>query len=218
MPVALLAVAGAALLSGCGAARQDAHEPDATFPVSVLHASFPALQPVGGSSRLVLVVRNIGTATIPNLAVTVNGFNYYDTQPGLADATRPAFIVDHGPGPVSSLPVQGTGAYSEGGDVTVYTNTWASGPLPSGHTSVFVWTVTPVQAGRHTITWTVAAGLNGKAKARLANGAVPTGGFAEFTALTPPPTHVDPNTGQVVSGPAPNAPGAAARNYQRAAG
>ncbi len=216
MPVALIAVAGAAVLSGCGAARQDAHEPNGTFPVSVLHASFPGAQTLGGSSRLVLVIRNAGTQTIPNLAVTVNGFNYYDTQPGLADPQRPAFIIDHGPGPISRLPVQGTGAFSEGGYVTAYTNTWASGPLPSGRTAAFVWTVTPVQAGIHTLRWTVAAGLNGKAKARLPSGAVPTGRFVVLTAMTPPSTHVDPNTGLVVSGPAPNAPGAAVRDYQRA--
>ena len=70
MPVALLAVAVAAVLSGCGAARQDAHEPNATFPVSVLHASFPAVQTLGSSTRLVLVIRNTGSATIPSTSPT----------------------------------------------------------------------------------------------------------------------------------------------------
>ena len=213
----MLAVAGAAVLAGCGGGtRQDAHEPDATFPVAVLHASFTKVQSVGGTGRLVLTIRNTGTQTIPNLAVTVEGLNYRSTQPGLADPERPLFVIDHGPGPVSQVPVQGTGALSEGGDITVYTNTWASGPLASGRTSTFVWVVTPVLAGRHQVTWTVAAGLNGKAKARLSDGSVPTGHFVVYTVATPAPTHVDPTTGQVVAGPAPNATGVAARNYQRA--
>ena len=214
--MALLALGVAPVLSGCGSERQDAHEPSGDFPVAVLRASFPAVQPIGGNSELVLSVRNTGTQTIPNLAITVNGFNYYDPQPNLADHERPVWIVNNGPGPVPRLPVQGTGEYSEGGYVTAATNTWASGPLAAGRTSTFVWAVTPVKAGLHTLTWTVSAGLFGKAKARLATGAVPAGRFIVFTAATPPATHVDPRTGKVVSGPPPNAVGSAARNYQRA--
>ena len=216
-PVALVALAGAVSLAGCGGgARQDANETSGTFPVAIVRASFPTVQSIGGKSRLVLLVRNTGTQTIPNLAITVNGLTYRSTQPGLADPVRPTFIINNGPGLYSRVPVQGTGAYNEGGYITAYVNTWASGPLAAGHTASFVWAVTPVQAGLHHITYTVAAGLNGKAKAQLANGAVPTGHFVVFTASTPPPTHVDPNTGQVVAGPAPNAVGVAAKNYQRA--
>jgi len=202
VPVALLAVAGTVTLAGCGAARQDADEPDATFAVSVPHASFPARQSLGGNDELRLVIRNVGHATIPDLAVTVDGLSARDTEPGLASAQRPVWIVNNGPGPVSPLPVQGTGEYSEGGDVTAYTNTWASGPLRSGASATFSWVVTPVKVGSYSVDWTVAAGLNGKAKARLAGGQLPTGRFAVDVASAPAQTHVDSNTGQVVSGPA----------------
>jgi len=196
----------------------DAHEPSGNFPVSVDHASFPALQSLGSTTRLVLTVRNTGSQTIPNLAITVNGLSYRNPQPGLADPQRPVFIINNGPGLVSRIPVPGTGVLSEGGYVTAFTNTWASGPLPSGHSVNFTWAVTPILAGRHEVSWTVAAGLNGKAKARTASGSVPTGHFVVFTTMIPPATHVDPTTGQVVSGPAPNATGVAASNYRRAVG
>jgi len=213
----LLALAGAAVLAGCGGgARQDANEPSGTFPVAVDHASFPAVQSLGSTTRLVLRIRNAGSQTIPNLAVTVDGLSYRSTQPDLADPQRPLFIINNGPGLIARQPVLGTGKFSEGGYITAYTNTWASGPLASGHAVNFIWAVTPVQAGLHKITWTVAAGLNGKAKASTATGAIPTGHFVVLTAATPPPTHVDPVTGQVVAGPAPNAKGVAAANYQRA--
>ena len=45
---------------------------------------------------------------------------------------------------------------------------------------------------------------------------IPRGQFTVLTAQMPPTTHVDPVTGQVVAGPAPNAKGVAARNFQRA--
>jgi hypothetical protein len=108
-PVAVLALAGV-VLAGCGGGeRQDAHEPSGTFPVAVDVATFPSLQSVGSTTRLVLRIRNAGSQTVPNLAVTVNGLSYRNPQPDLADPTRPLFIVDNGPGPVSRVPVQGTG-------------------------------------------------------------------------------------------------------------
>jgi hypothetical protein len=213
----VLALAGVVMLAGCGGGeRQDAHEPSGTFPVAVDQATFPPVQALGSTTHLVLTVRNTGSQTIPNLAVTVDGLNYRNPQPGLSDPTRPLFIVDNGPGLQPKTPVAGTGRLSEGGYVTAYTNTWASGPLAAGKSVNFTWAVTPVLAGRHTVTWTVAAGLNGKAQARTAGGAVPAGHFVVLTTRVPTPTHVDPATGQVVAGPAPNAKGVAATNYLRA--
>ena len=52
-----------------------------------------------------------------------------------------------------------------GGAVTAYSNTWALGALAPGKTATFVWRVTAVKPGVHTVAWEVAAGLNGKAKA-----------------------------------------------------
>ena len=110
-----------------------------------------------------VVVRNDSGKTIPNVAVTVTsdddakggaGFTTRSTAADLADPTRPLWIVDEGP---------------RGGD-TAYVSTWALGPLPAGRTKTFEWHVTPVVAGTHMLRWHVAAGLNGKAVARTANG------------------------------------------------
>src|ERR1700733_5859076 len=62
----------ALLLSACGGgARQDASEPSGNFPVVVTTASFPASQRLSGHSHFVLAIRNTGSKTIPNIAVTI---------------------------------------------------------------------------------------------------------------------------------------------------
>jgi hypothetical protein len=57
-------------------------------------------------------------------------------------------------------------------------NTWACGRLRRGDERTFVWKVTAVKAGPYKLSWRVAAGLNGKAKAVAAGGgAAPSGTF-----------------------------------------
>ena len=63
-----------------------------------------------------------------------------------------------------------------------------------------------MKPGLHTVHFTVAAGLAGKARAQLADGALPTGHFTVDVAPQPPANHVDPETGQIVGGAYPLAP------------
>jgi hypothetical protein len=61
-------------LAGCGSqARQDAHEPTGDFTVDVPVATFPSSQRLAEHTHLVIAVRNTGTKTIPNIAVTILG-------------------------------------------------------------------------------------------------------------------------------------------------
>ena len=64
-------------------------------------------------------------------------------------------------------------------------NTWALGALAPGKTRTFIWHVVPVKAGAHTVHYSVAAGLAGKAKARLTSGAPAAGQFAVNIAPAP---------------------------------
>ena len=178
-------VAGAAALAvaGCGGGtRQDADEPSGTFQVDVVNASFPTKQHLAKSERFVIAVRNTGHEAVPNVAVTVNSFASRSEQPGLADPSRAVWIVDTAPA---------------GGD-TAYTNTWALGRLAPGQTRRFVWRVTAVQAGTHTVKWAVAAGLNGKAKATLSGNRAPAGSVTVDVSDKPAQARVDPETGKVV--------------------
>jgi hypothetical protein len=199
-------VLGGVLLAGCGAARQDAHEPKGTFALRVLSASFPSHQAIAKISRLTLRIRNTGAHTIPNLAVSLDSFAYTDAAPDLASSQRPVWIVDQGPGAIPKQAVQSAAVSPPGSGQTAYVNTWALGPLAAGRTQTFSWHVTPVKAGTHTVHYTVAAGLNGKAKASIAGGGTPVGKFTVQIAPVPPKTHVDPATGQVVPGPLPVGP------------
>ena len=169
-------------LAACGGQAQDAKEPSGTFRVSVVRASFPTKQHLAQSQRMVLSVKNTGRRAIPNLAVTVDSFAAKSSQPDLADSSRPNWVVDKSP---------------VGGD-TAYVNTWALGRLRPGQVRRFVWNVTAVKPGTHTVKWRVAAGLNGKAQARAAGDRVPQGQFTVDVSDTPAQSRVDPATGQII--------------------
>ena len=74
-----------------------------------------------------------------------------------------------------------------------------SRPLPAGQTRSFVWRVTPVVAGSHTVRYRVAAGLNGRARAQTPSGDDPSGVFRVMVSRTPAQATVDPKTGDVVT-------------------
>jgi hypothetical protein len=199
-------------LSACGGGqRQDVHEPRGKFTVAVSTASFPTSQQISGHSHLVIAVRNTGAKTIPDVAVTIcnvtcaypapkgegssaQAFAADIDQSYAANPSRPNWIVDRGPGKCGYSCQNG----GQGAGVTAYSNTWALGKLAPGHTARFDWAVTAVAPGKHTVAWEVAAGLNGKARAVLANGSQPNGTFAVHISTAPPQTYVN-NNGQIVN-------------------
>jgi hypothetical protein len=172
-------------LAGCGGARQDVNEPSGNFPVSIVTASFPSAQTLARTADMKIAVRNEGTRPVPDVAVTVNSFDYVSPQQGLADPSRPIWIIDQGP---------------VGGE-SAYVNTWTLGVLAPGQMRTFSWRVTPVLAGMHRIDFRIAAGLNGKAKAQLVGGGIPRGSFTVQVADVPSQATVDPSTGRVVRHP-----------------
>lgn len=204
-------VAGAAslalLAAGCGEAARDTSEPKGTYAVEVVRSSFPRKQAVARDTRLELVVRNAGVRTVPNVAVTIDSFYYRSDYPRLAVNKRPVWIVNTGPGAVAKPPVESEEINPPGGGETVFVNTWALGPLAAGRRARFVWHVTPVKSGRHTIHYAVAAGLDGKSVARLPAGGRPAGALVAQVAPLPPRTHVNPETGEIAPGRNPVAAG-----------
>jgi hypothetical protein len=177
------AIGAALATAGCGGGeRQDAGEPSGTFQVAIVRASFPARQHLAKPEQFVIAVRNTGSRGVPDLAITLDSFASRSQQAGLADPGRAVWIIEDGP---------------RGGD-TAYTNTWALGRLAPGQTRRFVWKVTAVQPGTHTVKWQVAAGLNGKAKATLAGNRAPSGSITVDVSDRPAQSRVDPETGEVV--------------------
>jgi hypothetical protein len=176
--VAALAVLGVAACGG--GTRQDAAEKAATYRVAIVRSSFPARQRLARPARLVVEVRNTGTATMPNVAVTVDAFSARSDRAGLADAERPVWIIDRAPG----------------GSTTAYTNTWALGPLQPGETRTFEWRLVAAHAGTYTIGYRVSPGLNGKARPI---GNHTRGRFHVTISDKPVPARVDDN-GNVVRG------------------
>jgi hypothetical protein len=202
--LAACGVALGALASGCGsAAQRDAHEAKATYTVEVVGARFPSKQAIARDAKLALIVRNAGAQTIPNVAVTIDSFYYASSYPKLSSNKRPVWIVNTGPGVVPKRLVYTNEVNPPGGGETAFVNTWALGALAPHASRRFVWRVTPVKAGLHTVHYTVSAGLDGRALARLPGGGLASGRFVAHVAPAPPATHVNPETGRVVPGPNP---------------
>ncbi len=194
----------AVLVSGCGVSERDAREVARIYPVEVLAVRFPAKQAIAHDTRFTLVVRNAGSRTMPNVAVTLDSFYYMSNYPKLAVRKRPVWIVNTGPGAhATNPPVKTEEIDPPGGGETAFVNTWALGALAPHTSRAFVWLVTPVKPGIHTVHYTVAAGLDGKAQARLASGGLATGSLTASIAPKPPATHVNPETGAIVPGPYP---------------
>ncbi|HXC45765.1 MAG TPA: hypothetical protein VNU24_04105 [Solirubrobacteraceae bacterium] len=194
---ALLAV----LVSGCGSSTRNAREVARIYPVEVLAARFPAKQAIASDTRFTLVVRNAGSRTLPNVAVTLDSFYYTSDYPKLSVRKRPVWIVNTGPGAhATNPPVKTAEIDPPGGGETAFVNTWALGALAPHASRAFVWLVTPVKAGTHTVHYSVAAGLDGKAQARLAGGGLATGSLTASIAPKPPATHVNAQTGAIQSG------------------
>jgi hypothetical protein len=187
------------MLAACGSQpRQDESEPKGNFKVEVTRASFPSQQKLAKRSDLVIVVRNSGNKEIPNLAVTLNGFDKRVDNPDLADPNRPLFVVNGRPQSIGGFP-EAKDAAPSGGE-TALVNTWALGKVKAGDEKTFKWTVTAVKAGSFHISYKVAAGLQGKAKAVGPDGAQPTGAFSGSVSDTPPQSRVADDGHTVVNG------------------
>jgi hypothetical protein len=202
-----LALASVALMSACGGGtRQDANETARSYDMQIVRASFPAKQSIARPTTLELQVRNTGSLTVPDVAITLDSLQYTEKFPELATNKRPIWAIERGPGAIAKTPVESQEVSQPGSGQTAYVNTWALGPVRSGQTRTFRWQVVPVKPGAHTVNFYVAAGLGGRAKAQLSSGGAVRGQFAVNIAPAPPSTHVDPATGRVVSGVAPALP------------
>jgi hypothetical protein len=178
-------------MAGCGGQRQDANEPSGNFPVEITAASFPPAQRLSKDVQMRITVRNAGSRTMPVVAVTITktgggteaaAFGSTSQQSGMASTSRPNWIVDKGP---------------VGGD-SAYSNTWTGGALKPGKSKTFVWLVSPIKAGTYGLSYRVAAGLSGKAKAVLQGGGIPHGTFAVSVSGKPAQATVD-DAGNVVT-------------------
>ena len=186
-------------LGACGGGeRQDENEPEGRFQVEVVEAKFPEEQKLAKRSELVIMVRNTGDTTVPNIAVTVDGFDVKVDDRDLADPSRPVFVINGVPRQIGGF-AEAKDAAPEGGE-TAYVNTWALGPLPAGEEETFRWSVTAVRPGPFRIEYRVAAGLDGKAKAVDADGTAPDGLFVGEIDDTPPDSRVAEDGVTVVEG------------------
>ncbi len=148
----------------------------ATYPVEILAARFPAKQAIARDERFTLIVRNAGARTIPNMAVTLDSFYYTSTYPKLSVQEAAGLDREHRAREGRHQPTSpDRGSQSARRRRNGLRQHLGLGALAPHASRFFIWHVTPVKAGVHTVHYTVAAGLDGKALARLAGGGLATG-------------------------------------------
>jgi hypothetical protein len=185
-------------LGGCGGTKtQDENEPEGNFPLEVVNASFPGDQKLAKRSDLRITVRNAGSETVPNVAVTVDGLTERRDNPDLADPERPIFVINGVQTDIGGLPEAKEAAPR--GCETAYVNTWACGPLRPGRERTFHWSVTAVEARDYKVSYRVAAGLDGKARAIPSSGRL-TGTFAGKVSDEAPDTRVADDGKTIIRG------------------
>jgi hypothetical protein len=188
----------------------------ARFPVKVTTASFPASQRLAQPTKLVIAVRNAGHRALPDVAVSICNTSCAPSSkggvgtaaaafgqdvsggPGVANPTRPVWIIDRGPG-ACAAPCDNPGGES-GSSVTASSNTWSLGRLAPGRTARFQWSVTAAAAGHHVVAWQIAGDLTGDARATLDTGGPARGRFTVDVLRRPLATRVKPN-GSLVTSP-----------------
>lgn len=181
------AVVALAALGGCGGGeRQDAAEAGGTYKVAIERASFPKRQAVAQQAAMRIVVRNEGTRTLRQVAVSVDSLDTQLDQSDLGDRTRPVWVVDRGP---------------KDGD-TAYVGTWTARDVRPGDAKTFSWDLTAVRPGIYDVRYRVSAGLTGKARAVLADGGgAPDGRFRVTISDAPDQVTIGPDGEIVREGP-----------------
>lgn len=186
---------------GCGGGeRQDANEDEASYEVTVVDAKFPQRQRLAEKSELEITVRNDADETIPDIAVTLKGLGRGADSPQIQDASRPVFLID---GEQTEI-----GGYKEiklaapEGGQTSLVDTWALGKLKPGATKTFRWRLTAIEPGPYELTYAVAAGLGGKARAVGPGDAQPRGSFKGTISAAAPISRIAAD-GRTVVTPAP---------------
>lgn len=206
MTAAALAVALAMSIAACGGdSSSDANEAAGRYPVKVTSAEFPTSQNLGQTSLMRLGIRNVGSKTIPTLIVNISiagkegqtstlPFTIHDPQPGLAQPDRPVWVL-------SARYPRFAGSSEPAGAEASNQKTYDFGPLKPGATANLVWKLSAVKSGRHTLLYSIDAGLSGTAKAETAGGVKPGGSFTVRISTTPYGTEVT-DSGEVVMVPA----------------
>ena len=178
-------------MAGCGGGSTTTTSSDnggqgsGVYRVEVPVATFPAVQHIDSGAVMRIDVRNIGDRPLPNLTATITtdnantsapAFATRDDQPGLAEPSRPFWIID-------LPPVDGASALA---------NSWTLGSVAPGETKSFIWQVHPIRSGARAVRWRIAPAFNG-GSAQLADGSAPTGRFPVVVRGIAPSATIEPN-------------------------
>ena len=193
------ALLGVLALGACGGGeKQDANEPEGDFKVEIVKASFPSEQSLAQRSNLVITVRNAeARRTVPAIAATIQGFDERVDNADESDPSRPVFVINGRQKEIGTYP-EAKEAAPRG--ETAYNGTWTLGRLRPGQQKTFRWNVTAVRPGSYRLSYEIAAGLDGKARAVSAGGRPLKGLFSGEVESEAPDTRVGEDGRTIVKG------------------
>lgn len=141
----LLALGGL-LAAGCGG-DSSPQGTAAAVKLEVARWVFPKRQPLGTPVTMKIVIRNVDTRDVKQLAVTIGGLREPVTQQNSDGRTRPVWIVNEG----------------ERDDATPYdtltTSTYDLGTLAAGQSKTFEMPLTPLRRGEHEVSYKIGDGV-----------------------------------------------------------
>lgn len=145
------------LAAGCGGDSSSTGT-SAAVKLEVSRWAFPKRQPLGRPVTMKIVIRNVDTRDVEQLAVTIGGLRKIVKQQGADSRTRPVWIANKG----------------ERDDATPYealtTSTYDLGTLAAGRSTTFEMQMTPLRRGEHEVSYAIGDGVVVGTPAEAADG------------------------------------------------
>jgi len=142
-------------LAACGDDQQA--KKTETVKLELVGASFAPLQKLAKEETMRITVRNPTSKTIEQVTATVSpgdtagtgsGFDTRSADPGVADPSRPIWVVDEAPK----------------NGVTADPAVTRLGPIAAGKSASFTWKLMPVRPGTYKLRWTVGGNLTNQVR------------------------------------------------------
>lgn len=155
--LAVLVALSGLLAAGCGG-EPSAGGATSPMKVEVERWVFPKRQPLGTPVTMKIVIRNVDTRDMRQLAVTVGGLRLPVNQERAEIRTRPVWIVNE----------------SLRGDQTPYdtltSSTFDLGRLAAGESKTFALPLTPLRRGEHQVNYQIDDGVVSRTPVETADG------------------------------------------------
>ena len=179
-----------AILAGCGGGSPPGRRrTERHLPRRGRQRELPRAAGGRAAERRWYSVRNTGTQTVPNVAVTSTPSTTRATIPELASNKRPIWVIERGPGAIADPPGRERGSQPARRRPDGLRQHLGARPARARAHAHVRLARGAGEGRRYTVHYTVAAGLSGKARARARATAAPRSGTSPSTIAPTPAGH-----------------------------